>query len=328
VPDPILQVSKLSTEFHVEAGIATAVDGISFHLDAGETLGLVGESGSGKSVTALSLMRLVPDPPGRILPSSSIVIDGRDVLSLPENEMQAIRGSEIAMIFQDPMTALNPVFTVGNQHSEVLMRHQGLSKKEARARSIELLELVGIPAPTERIDCYPNELSGGMRQRAMIAMALSCTPKILIADEPTTALDVTIQAQILDLITELQERIGMATILITHDLAVVAETCHRVIVMYCGKIVEEATVAELFDSPGHPYSKGLLASIPRLDDETHGELYAIPGMVPDIHDLPSGCRFADRCFQADERCKTESPPLTDIGGDRRVACFFPLTGEA
>jgi len=322
----VLEVENLTTEFHVEAGIARAVDGISFHLEEGETLGLVGESGSGKSVTSLSLMRLIPNPPGVILPTSKIRINGQDILSKSRREMQKIRGSEIAMIFQDPMTALNPVFTIGNQMAEVLKRHQNLGRDAARKRGIELLELVGIPAPKKRIDNYPHQLSGGMRQRAMIAMALSCNPKILIADEPTTALDVTIQAQILELINKLQKKIGMATILITHDLAVVAEVCDRVAVMYCGRIVEESSVHDLFDHPQHPYTRGLISSIPRIDDaekERH-ELYAIPGMVPDIHSLPEGCRFADRCFQCEDRCRSENPVLKDGADGRRVSCFFPL----
>ncbi len=322
----VLEVENLSTEFHVEAGIARAVDGVSFHLDEGETLGIVGESGSGKSVASLSMMRLVPDPPGRILPASKIRINGRDILSLSEREMQKVRGSEIAMIFQDPMTALNPVFTIGNQLSEVLMRHQQLKKPAALERSVELLELVGIPAPARRVNHYPHQLSGGMRQRTMIAMALSCNPKILIADEPTTALDVTIQAQILELINKLQKEIGMATILITHDLAVVAETCDRVAVMYCGRIVEEAGVHELFERPNHPYTKGLIESIPRIDEkETDKELFTIPGMVPDIHSLPGGCRFAERCSYAKDNCRSEGPSLKEIGPGRRVSCLYPLS---
>ncbi len=325
--ETVLEVENLTTEFHVEAGVARAVDGISFDLKAGETLGLVGESGSGKSVTSLSLMRLVPDPPGRIHPDSRIRIGDQLILELSERRMQKIRGSEIAMIFQDPMTALNPVFTIGNQLAEVLMRHQGLNRGEARKRSVELLETVGIPAPDKRVDEYPHQLSGGMRQRAMIAMALSCNPKILIADEPTTALDVTIQAQILELINKLQREIKMATILITHDLAVVAETCDRVIVMYCGRIVEEAGVYELFESPRHPYTRGLIESIPRIDDadkDTRKELNAIPGMVHDIHNLPEGCRFADRCFKAEDKCKAENPGLKTSDDGRRVACHLPL----
>ncbi len=323
----VLEVENLVTEFHVEHGVARAVDGVSFSLKEGETLGLVGESGSGKSVTSLSLMRLVPDPPGKVLPSSRIAVCGRDVMKLSEREMQRIRGSEIAMIFQDPMTALNPVYTIGNQLSEVLMRHQDLSPLKARARAINLLEHVGIPAPAKRADSYPHQLSGGMRQRAMIAMALSCSPKILIADEPTTALDVTIQAQILELIKNLQRETGMAVILITHDLAVVAETCDRVNVMYCGRIVEEAPIGQLFAEPRHPYTRGLIDSIPRLDETRGSErkpLYAIPGMVPDIHRLPEGCRFAERCFRAEERCRHDDPALTAQGPQRRSACHCPL----
>ncbi|MFH2201870.1 MAG: ABC transporter ATP-binding protein [Elusimicrobiota bacterium] len=328
MPQKILEVENLTTEFHVEEGVARAVDGVSFDLTAGETLGIVGESGSGKSVTSLSLMRLVPDPPGRILPGSRIMIDGQSIMELSERKMQKIRGTEIAMIFQDPMTALNPVFTIGSQLSEVLMRHQDLDARAAQRRSVELLEMVGIPAPDKRVHEYPHQLSGGMRQRAMIAMALSCNPKILLADEPTTALDVTIQAQILELINQLQRKIRMATILITHDLAVVAETCDRVIVMYCGRIVEEAGVYELFAAPRHPYTRGLIDSIPRIDEpegEEPRELNAIPGIVPDIHSLPPGCRFSDRCFKAQDKCRGENPELaSDKESGRRVACHFPL----
>ncbi len=324
----VLEVENLTTEFHVEAGVARAVDKVSFSLEKGEILGIVGESGSGKSVTALSLMRLVADPPGKISKKSVIRIGDRDIMKITERQMQMVRGSEIAMIFQDPMTALNPVFTVGNLMGEVLERHQGLSPEKARSRSIELLELTGIPAPKKRVDNYPHQLSGGMRQRAMIAMALSCNPKILVADEPTTALDVTIQAQILELINRLQREIGMSTILITHDLAVVAETCDRVIVMYCGRIVEEAPVEELFEDPKHPYTRGLIDSIPRIEDPGAAErveLKTIPGMVPDIHNLPKGCRFADRCFRVEDRCRGESPALGNIAsGSRQVACHFPL----
>ncbi|RME50994.1 MAG: ABC transporter ATP-binding protein, partial [Deltaproteobacteria bacterium] len=261
VANPILEVTHLTTEFQVEAGVARAVDGISFHLEEGETLGLVGESGSGKSVTALSLIRLVPDPPGRIVSPSRILLKGQDLLDLPEREMARLRGSEIAMIFQDPMTALDPVFTIGNQLCEVLRRHRRLTPSQARACAVELLRRVGIPAPEERMGSYPHELSGGMRQRVMIAMALSCEPEILIADEPTTALDVTVQAQILALINDLEAQSGMATLLITHDLSVVAETCDRVLVMYAGRIVEEADVFALFAAPRHPYTRGLLDSI-------------------------------------------------------------------
>ncbi|MBI5595022.1 MAG: ABC transporter ATP-binding protein [Elusimicrobia bacterium] len=323
----VLEVQNLVTEFHVEHGVARAVDGVSFHLEEGETLGLVGESGSGKSVTSLSLMRLVPSPPGRILPSSRIVLGGRDVMKLSEREMQAVRGSEVAMVFQDPMTALNPVYTVGNQLAEVLLRHEGLSREKARARAVELLEHVGIPAPAKRADSYPHQLSGGMRQRAMIAMALSCSPRILIADEPTTALDVTIQAQILELIKKLQRETGMAVIMITHDLGVVAETCDRVNVMYCGRIVEEAPIRDLFAAPKHPYTRGLIDSIPDLEASRGGvrkPLFAIPGMVPDIHHLPAGCRFAERCFKAADACRSSDPVLSDLAPGRRAACLTPL----
>ena len=326
----VLEVENLTTEFRTESGIARAVDGVSFRLKEGETLGLVGESGSGKSAAALSIMRLIADPPGRIVPPSRIVVSGRDILGLREHEMRRVRGAEIAMIFQDPATALNPVFTIGNQLSEVLGRHQKLKSGAARRRGIELLELVGIPDPNKRIDEYPHQLSGGMRQRAMIAMALSCSPKILLADEPTTALDVTIQAQILELIAKLRKEIGMAVILITHDLAVVAEVCDRVAVMYCGRIIEEADVHALFERPRHPYTRGLLDSIPKLEAEGQKtkELYAIPGMVPDIHSLPVGCRFAERCFRAEPRCRAESPLLEAASDGSKTACFFPLTREA
>ena len=320
----ILEVENLTTEFRTEGGTVRAVDGVSFHLDEGETLGIVGESGSGKSVTSMSIMRLISSPPGRILPQSKVRVDGRDVLALSESKMQAIRGRDIAMIFQDAMTALNPVFTVGNLLSEVLKRHQNMSSAAARARATELMRLVGIPEPQKRLSQYPHQLSGGMRQRTMIAMALSCNPKILIADEPTTALDVTIQAQILALITKLQKEIGMATIFITHDLAVVAQVCDRVAVMYCGRIVEEGGVEEIFARPRHPYTQGLLNSIPKLGEAHGAKLKTIPGMVPDLLHLPPGCRFADRCFAAQDKCSQELPTLQALSDSRKTSCFFPL----
>jgi oligopeptide/dipeptide ABC transporter ATP-binding protein len=269
-------------------------------------------------------MRLISSPPGRILPQSKVRVDGRDVLALSESKMQAIRGRDIAMIFQDAMTALNPVFTVGNLLSEVLKRHQNMSPAAARARATELMRLVGIPEPQKRLNQYPHQLSGGMRQRTMIAMALSCNPKILIADEPTTALDVTIQAQILALITKLQKEIGMATIFITHDLAVVAEVCDRVAVMYCGRIVEEGGVEDIFARPRHPYTKGLLNSIPKLGEAHGAKLETIPGMVPDLLHLPPGCRFADRCFAVQDKCSQELPTLQALSDTRKTSCFFPL----
>ena len=322
----VLEVNNLCTEFHLERGIARAVDGISFNLYEGETLGLVGESGSGKSVTALSLMRLIPIPPGKIHCDSTIRVQGKETSRLSEREMQSLRGTEIAMIFQDAMTALNPVYTIGNLMREILMRHQGVSKQQAHERSVELLTSVGIPEPSNRLKNYAHEMSGGMRQRAMIAMAFSCNPRILIADEPTTALDVTIQAQILSLISRLQKKIGMAVIFITHDLAVVAEICDRVIVMYGGKIVEEGKIHAIFERPLHPYTKGLMDSIPKIGQNRMEELKTIPGTVPDLFHLPQGCRFADRCFKSKPKCFEEVPALEKVSEHRRVACFFPLDG--
>jgi oligopeptide/dipeptide ABC transporter ATP-binding protein len=298
------------------------VDGVSLEVYPTETLGLVGESGCGKTVTGLSILRLVPDPPGRIV-AGAIEFQGRDLLPLPEAEMRHIRGRDIAMIFQEPMTALNPVFTIGDQVTDVLRRHRRLSRTEARATAIELLQKVGIPAPEQRIDEYPHQLSGGMRQRAMIAMALSCGPKLLVADEPTTALDVTTQAQVLEQINRLQAEFRMAMILVTHDLGVVAETCQRAAVMYCGVIVEVAPVARLFSRPRHPYTVGLLGSVPRVREPRLQELPVIPGRVPDLARLPAGCRFAERCSRADGQCRASEPPLVVDGGGTAVACFHP-----
>jgi peptide/nickel transport system ATP-binding protein len=300
---------------------------VSFELHAGETLGLVGESGCGKTVTGLALLGLIPSPPGRIV-SGSIMFSGRDLATLAEADMRHVRGSEISMIFQEPMTALNPVFRIGNQMADVLRLHQGLTRRQARAAAIEMLAKVGIPAPEKRIDEYPHQLSGGMRQRVMIAMALSCGPGLLIADEPTTALDVTTQAQVLEQIIELQKEFGMAMILITHDLGVVAETCQHALVMYCGRIVESSEINALYKHPRHPYTTGLLASIPRLRDERLPELPIIPGMVPDLLHLPAGCRFADRCSKVHERCRQSSPPLralpaADQSSVSQVACYDP-----
>ena len=319
--EPLLQVKNLLTKFFVEKREAVAVSDVSFDIYPGEALGIVGESGSGKSVTALSIMRLIPDPPGKIA-AGQVIFGGRDLLQLSFKEMRKVRGKDIAMIFQEPMTSLNPVFTIGRQVSESLIHHEGLSKKEALARAVEVLDQVGIPDPAKRLKHYPHQFSGGMRQRVMIAMALICGPKLLIADEPTTALDVTIQAQILDLMKDLQKtREGASILLITHDLAVIAETCDRVIVMYGGKIQEVAPVMELFDNPQHPYTKGLLGSIPHAQDKGK-PLEAIPGMVPSIFEYPAGCRFQSRCTKVMDRCKTEEPKLQKIGEGHEVRCHL------
>ena len=319
---PLLRVRDLVIEFATERGPVRAIDGVSFDLHPGEILGLVGESGCGKSVTALALLGLIPTPPGRIL-SGSIQFDGRELVGLEEAEYRRLRGKEIAMIFQEPMTALNPVLTIATQMTDVLMRHQGLDRRQARRRAIDMLALVGIPSPEERIDDYPHQLSGGMRQRVMIAMALSCHPKLLLADEPTTALDVTTQAQVLEQMVRLQEELGTAVILITHDLGVVAETCQRAVVMYAGQVAEEAPVDCLFERPHHPYTQGLLEAIPRIRDHKLKELPTIPGSVPDLLHLPPGCRFGDRCRRADEQCRRQEPPL-ELRGDIAVACHHPL----
>ncbi|HWK90564.1 MAG TPA: ABC transporter ATP-binding protein [Longimicrobium sp.] len=323
---PILQVENLRTWFTTDGGVARAVDGVSFHVNPGETLGIVGESGSGKSVTSLSIMRLIPQPPGLIQPGSSILFRGEngemeDLALATEKRMRQIRGNDIAMIFQEPMTSLNPVFTVGDQIMESLRLHQGLSKKAARERAIEMLELVGIPIPRQRVDEYPHQLSGGMRQRVMIAMALACDPKLLIADEPTTALDVTIQAQILELLNRLQQDFGMSIILITHDLGVVAETCDRVIVMYAGQVFEEGPVDDVFHDPQNPYTEGLLRSMPKLGEQVE-RLAVIPGVVPAPTSWPVGCRFHDRCPYGWEKTEQEEPPLFDIGPGRRNKCWL------
>ena len=322
----LLEVSDLGTWFYTRQGIVKAVDGVDFEVAAGETLAIVGESDCGKSMTALSLMRLIPDPPGRIV-SGSIKLAGRDLLKISEEEMRDVRGNEISMIFQEPMTSLNPVMTIGKQISEALILHRDMDRKQAMKRAIEMLDLVRIPEPAQRAKEYPHQLSGGMRQRAMIAMALACNPKVLIADEPTTALDVTIQAQILELIVELQREFSAAVILITHDLGVVAETAHRVIVMYAGRKVEEATVGELFARPLHPYTVGLMNSIPRLDlmrgqtDRTNERLQEIPGIVPPLFDLPPGCAFAPRCSRADDKCRSERPAYEEKQPGHWAACW-------
>ncbi len=318
---PLLQVDDLRTHFFTVDGVTRAVDGVSFSVAAGETLGIVGESGCGKSVTALSILRLLPQRIGRIV-GGRVAFEGRDLLQLDISAMRDIRGNRIAMIFQEPMTSLNPVLTIGEQISEAVRIHQGASNAAARARAEEMLRLVKIPDPAKRLDDYPHQFSGGMRQRVMIAMALSCNPKLLIADEPTTALDVTVQAQILRLMVELKERTGAAVVLITHALGVVAETCQRVIVMYAGRIVEQAGVDELFDRPLHPYTRGLMASIPRLGAAARQRRLAeIPGIVPDLRQPIAGCAFAPRCALADDHCRSAPPPLADHGGSHLAACF-------
>ncbi len=316
--EPLLRVRDLRTHFHTDAGVARAVDGVTFDLHEGEVLGIVGESGCGKSVTSLSILGLVPTPPGRVVEGSSVRFRGRELLGLPAAQLRRIRGAEIAMIFQEPMTSLNPVFTVGEQVAEPLRTHLGMSRAAARKRAVELLDLVGIAAPARRATEHPHQLSGGMRQRVMIAMALACEPDVLIADEPTTALDVTIQAQILELIGGLRQRLGMAVLLITHDLGVVAETCDRVLVMYAGRIVERAPVDALFRSPCHPYTEGLLGAVPRLD-RSADRLAVIPGQVPSAYAWPSGCRFANRCPYAWSRCAEEPALLATEGAASRAA---------
>ena len=321
---PLLSVRNLVIEFATRYGPVRAVDGVSFDVYPNETLGIVGESGCGKTVTGLSLLGLIPSPPGRIV-SGEILLQGRDLTKLSEQEMQSLRGNEISMIFQEPMTALNPVLTIGSQMVDVLRRHRKLTRKQAKLDAIEMLAKVGIPVPHKRINEYPHEMSGGMRQRAMIAMALSCNPKLLIADEPTTALDVTTQAQVLEQIVKLQDEFEMAVILITHDLGVVAETCQRALVMYCGEVIERADIVSLFENPRHPYSRGLLDSIPRLREKKLAELPIIPGMVPDLMQLPPGCRFADRCSRVTDECRLQRPALSaEAGAPCDVACFHPL----
>lgn len=316
----LLDVRDLKTYFYTGSGVVKAVDGVNFHLRSGETLGIVGESGCGKSVTSLSIIGLIPKAIGKI-EEGQVLFDGEDLLLKPEHEMCKVRGNRISMIFQEPMTSLNPVMTVGNQVVEVVRLHQELPKQEAVEKTIEMFDLVGIPQPASRLKCYPFQLSGGLRQRVMIAMALSCNPKLLIADEPTTALDVTIQAQILELMKKLKHEIGTATMFITHDLGVIAEVAERVIVMYGGKIVEQAEVTTLFEDPQHPYTKGLLNSLPRID-EMKKRLQVIPGMVPDMSRPPEGCKFHPRCEYAMDKCKIEEPSLVSLGEERTVSCWL------
>ena len=318
--EPVLEIKGLKTQFQSKGGLLTAVDGMDLSLGRGETLGLVGESGCGKSVTALSILQLLPKPAGRIA-AGQILFEGRDLVKMSAAEIRRIRGNEISMIFQEPMTCLNPVYTVGFQIQEVLRKHRQMSKREAVSETVSMLGLVGIPEPAARIDDYPHQLSGGMRQRIMIAMALSCHPKIMIADEPTTALDVTIQAQILDLIGRLKEEIGMSVLLITHDLGVVAEICRQVVVMYAGKMVESADVKELFAAPAHPYTVGLFKSLPKIGGK-EGALSPIPGVVPSLLHLPSGCAFRDRCFKSNSKC-AEEPPWREIRPGHKVRCWEP-----
>ncbi len=327
--EKILEVKDLVVEFKTDRGTIKAVNGVNFDVYRGKTVGIVGESGSGKSVSALAIMGLIPNPPGRVA-SGQILFQGKSLVNMDAAEMRKIRGNKIAMIFQEPMTSLNPVFTIGNQIEEVIELHQPqLSKKEREAKAVDMLRLVGIPSPDKRVKEYPHQLSGGMRQRVMIAIALSCEPDILIADEPTTALDVTIQAQILELMKKLQKELGMGIILITHDLGVVAETCDTVAVMYCGQIVETADVKTLFNHPRHPYTKGLMNSIPSFDS-TKGQrkerLQTIEGMVPSLFDLPAGCNFQDRCVNVTEHCRGSQgePTLRDMEAGHLAACFNPL----
>ena len=316
----LLEVNDLRTYFYTQEGVVKAVDGTSYSVEEGETLGLVGESGCGKSVSALSILRLIPSPPGKIV-SGEIMFQGQDLLKLDENEMRRIRGNDIAMVFQEPMTSLNPVLTIGRQITESLELHQDLRGRAARERAVELLELVGIPAARGRIDDYPHQFSGGMRQRVMIAMAMSCNPKILLADEPTTALDVTIQAQILEVMARLSREFGTAVIIITHNLGVVARYADRVNVMYAGRVIERAAAGELYANPRHPYTVGLLNSVPRLDEHRQEKLIPIEGLPPDLAHLPGGCSFYPRCDWRTDHCRDEYPAITQVEADHQAACW-------
>ena len=318
--EKLLEIYNLKTHFYTEDGVSPAVDGVNLYIRRGETLAVVGESGCGKSVTSLSVMRLVPDPPGRIV-DGQILFEGRDLLKITESEMRKIRGNDISMIFQEPMTSLNPIYTIGDQIVETITQHQRLSRRESLDKAVEMLRLVGSPRPDKRVNEYPHQLSGGMRQRVMIAMALSCNPKLLIADEPTTALDVTIQAQILELMRKLKKDLGMAIMLITHDLGVVAEMAKRVVVMYAGKVIEEGDVFSIFRHPLHPYTQGLLQSVPRMDS-TLDNLHVIEGVVPNPLKLPAGCRFSPRCPYVLDKCRERQPELEQVAPGRFVACFL------
>ena len=323
----ILQVKDLKTYFNTDEGIVKAVDGITFDLHKGETMGIVGESGSGKSVTNLSIMNLIPNPPGKIV-GGEVFFHGEDLLKLNEKQIQKIRGNKISMIFQDPMTSLNPFLRISTQMIETIVLHQGLNKKEAKLKAIEMLKLAGIPAPEKRIDNYPHQFSGGMRQRVMIAMGLSCNPEILIADEPTSALDVTIQAQILELMQDLSKRLGTAVIMITHSLGVVAGMCNTICVMYAGRIVERGNTEDIFKDPKHPYTRGLIQSVPRLDKENTERLYSIPGQPPNVIDLPPCCPFFPRCSKTMDICKKNYPPLKDFGGGHCASCWLYADKQA
>ena len=321
----LLEVKDLRTQFFTQDGVVNAVNGVSFTLDEGESLGIVGESGCGKSVSSLSIMRLIPNPPGKIV-GGQLLFESRDLLKLSDDDMRKVRGKDIAMIFQDPMTSLNPVLTIARQLTESLELHLGMDGRASRKRAIELLDMVGIPAAKSRIDAYPHQFSGGMRQRVMIAMAISCNPKLLIADEPTTALDVTIQAQILELIKNLRQELGMAVILITHDLGVVAGVCDKINVMYAGFIVESATATDLFKDPRHPYTLGLLRSIPKINETRKEKLIPIEGLPPDLIDLPPGCPFAPRCPYKVDKCLETNPKLDLAARGHKVACWVDVTG--
>ncbi len=321
----ILQVRDLKTYFTVDEGVVKAVDGVSFDLRKGETLGIVGESGSGKSVTNLSIINMIPSPPGKIA-GGQVLFGGKDLVKMQIAELRHIRGNKISMIFQDPMTSLNPFLRISTQMVETIVLHQGLSQEAAKAKAIEMLKLAGIPAPEKRIDQYPHQFSGGMRQRVMIAMSLSCNPEILIADEPTSALDVTIQAQILELMKDLTKRLGTAVILITHSLGVVAGMCDTLCVMYAGRVVERGPTGGIFEDPKHPYTQGLIKSVPRLDKKSAERLYSIPGQPPNVIDLPDCCPFYPRCDRAMDACKKKYPPVVDFGGGRKVACWLYAEG--
>jgi peptide/nickel transport system ATP-binding protein/oligopeptide transport system ATP-binding protein len=320
----LLDIQQLKTYFYTFEGIAKAVEDVSLYMNEGETVGLVGESGCGKSVTALSVMRLIKDPPGKIV-NGQILFEGADLLKLSEGQMRSIRGARISMIFQEPMTSLNPVYTIGHQISEMFMIHKKVGKKEGRKLAVETLRQVQMPSPRKRVDEYPHQLSGGMRQRAMIAMAMACNPKILIADEPTTALDVTIQAQILDLMLQLKEDFGAAVLIITHDLGVVAEIAQRIVVMYAGRVVEEGSTRDIFENPKHPYTRGLLRSVPKLGERSskgRTRLLEISGIVPSLYDLPQGCSFNPRCRHVMDICRETPPEFVDLGGIHRMRCYL------